>query len=158
MVPDMEKKESILEQIRRRFRITEKETRNYAPLTLAYMGDAIYEIIIRTIIVEGSNGTVNLLHRRSSNLVNAAAQAELMTAIQEELSEEELTIYKRGRNAKSHTSAKNASIHDYRIATGFEALMGWLYLNGEMERCVELVQHGLHLTHPAQFEHKSSED
>lgn len=147
----MEKKEDILEQIHNRFDITGKGTGNYSPLTLAYMGDAIYEIIIRTIIVEGGNGTVNILHRRSSSLVNASAQAEIMAAIQEELSEEELTIYKRGRNAKSHTSAKNASIHDYRVATGFEALMGWFYLTGKMERCVELVQHGLHLTHPAHF-------
>lgn len=154
----MERKENTLEQIHRRFGITRKETKTYSPLTLAYMGDAIYEIIIRTVVVEGSNGTVNILHRRSSSLVNAAAQAEIMSAIQEELSEEELSIYRRGRNAKSHTSAKNASIHDYRIATGFEALMGWLYLRGEMDRCIELVRYGLSLTRPSQFGQKNSEN
>lgn len=148
---DMEKKEDILGQIRSRFGLQGKKTEKYPPLTLAYIGDAIYEIIIRTIIVEGSNGTVNILHKRSSSLVNAGAQAEILNAILEELSEEELTIYRRGRNAKSHTSAKNASIHDYRVATGFEALMGWLYLNGKTERCVELVRQGLHLTRPAHF-------
>lgn len=148
----MEKKENLLRQIHNRFGLHGKETKNHPPLTLAYIGDAIYEIIIRTIIVEGSNGTVNILHRRSSSLVNAGTQAEIMNAILEELSEEELTIYKRGRNAKSHTSAKNASIHDYRVATGFEALMGWLYLGGKTDRCIELVQHGLRLTRPSHFE------
>lgn len=152
------KKKDIHEQIDSLFGIIAKDTKKYSPLTLAYMGDAVYEIIIRTIVVEASSGPVNTLHRRSSSLVNAATQAELMSAIQNELSEQELIIYKRGRNAKSHTSAKNASIHDYRIATGFEALIGWLYLQGRMERCLELVQHGLYQTHPKQFHLKNSEN
>lgn len=143
----MEEKKDMLGQIHARFEISGRESGNYSPLTLAYMGDAVYEIIIRTIVVEGGNGTVNILHRRSSSLVNAGAQAQIMAAIEKELSEEELTIYKRGRNAKSHTSAKNASILDYRVATGFEALMGWLYLEGNTERCIELVQHGLQKIH-----------
>lgn len=154
----MEKQKDILEQIHSFFGLTGTETKNFSPLTLAYMGDAVYEIIIRTIIVDGGRGTVNILHRRSTSLVNAAAQSEILSAIQGELSEEELSIYKRGRNAKSHTSAKNASIHDYRIATGFEALMGWLYLRGEMERCIELVRHGLHLTRPSLFGHPCSKN
>lgn len=116
----------------------------YSPLTLAYIGDGIYEIIIRTFIVTKSgNEQVNKLHRKSSSLVKAETQAKLIHAIMEELSPEEEKIYKRGRNAKSFTSAKNASIGDYRTATGFEALCGYLYMKGDMERLLFLVKTGL---------------
>lgn len=145
----MHNEESLLKQIHQHF--PEKAKKNekikecstYSPLTLAYLGDAVYEIVIRTLVVEGNRGAVKSLHRRTSGLVNARAQAAIAHAIKAELTEEELSIYKRGRNAKSNTSAKNASIHDYRIATGLEALMGYLYLNGNMDRCLELIQHGL---------------
>ncbi len=119
-----------------------RDVHTYSPINLAYMGDAVYEIIIRTLVVEGKPGMVKTLHMRSSRLVNAKAQATLMSAIEPLLTEEEHAIYKRGRNAKTHSVAKNADIHDYRIATGFEALIGFLYLNGDMARCLELVQSG----------------
>lgn len=119
-----------------------RDVHTYSPINLAYMGDAVYEIIIRTLVVEGKPGMVKTLHMRSSRLVNAKAQATLMSAIEPLLTEEEHAIYKRGRNAKTHSVAKNADIHDYRIATGFEALIGFLYLNGDMVRCLELVQSG----------------
>lgn len=116
----------------------------YSPLTLAYIGDGIYEIIIRTFIVTKSgNEQVNKLHKKSSSLVKAETQAKLIHAIMEELSPEEERIYKRGRNAKSFTAAKNASIKDYRTATGFEALCGYLYIKGDMERLLFLVKSGL---------------
>ena len=111
----------------------------YSPLVLAYIGDAVYELIIRTRIVNEGNCPVNQMHRKSSSLVKAAAQAELIHLIMEDLTPEEQAVYKRGRNAKSATAAKNATIQDYRTATGFEALVGYLYLNGEKERLIELV-------------------
>lgn len=136
-------KNQFLDDIHNLFQISQKEINSYSPLTLAYLGDAVFEIVIRTIIVEKKSGTVKSLHRQSSDLVNAKAQAELMSRIMSTLTEQEISIYKRGRNAKSHSVAKNANIHDYRNATGFEALMGYLYLNGEMERLLELIQLGL---------------
>lgn len=131
------------EGISRLFDLTGGDLRTYSPLTLAYIGDAVYELVIRTMIVEEGNAPVNKLHKRSSALVKAAAQAQLIHAIEPFLNEEELGIYKRGRNAKSYTTAKNASVIDYRTATGFEALMGWLYLKGDHERMLELIHSGL---------------
>lgn len=115
----------------------------YSPLVLAYIGDAVYELIIRTIVVNHGNCPVNFMHRKSSSLVKASAQAEMIQLIMEELTEKEMAVYKRGRNAKSATAAKNATIQDYRNATGFEALIGYLYLNGEKERLIELVGRAL---------------
>ena len=122
------------------FGIEGKDIRSFSPLTLAYIGDAVYEIVIRTIIVENGNAPVNKLHHKASSLVKAVAQKEAMEKILPLLTEEEEAVYKRGRNAKSYTSAKNASVIDYRIATGFEALMGFLYLMGRNERILELVK------------------
>lgn len=116
---------------------------NYPPLTLAYIGDAIYEIIIRTYVVTHMNVQVNKLHKQTSNLVKAQAQAYIMQSLLEELTEEEVKIYKRGRNAKSVSMAKNATMSEYRTATGFEALMGYLYLNHESERMITLIKKGI---------------
>ena len=122
------------------FGIDGKDIRSFSPLTLAYIGDAVYEIVIRTIIVEKGNAPVNKLHHKASSLVKAVAQKEAMEKILPLLTKEEEAVYKRGRNAKSYTSAKNASVIDYRIATGFEALMGFLYLTGRNKRMLELVK------------------
>lgn len=131
------------EDIRVLFALEPEDIRSYSPLTLAYVGDAVYELVIRTMIISKGNAPVNKLHKRSAALVKAPAQAQMMKVIEPLLSEEELRIYKRGRNAKSYTSAKNASVIDYRIATGFEALMGWLYLQERQERLLELIKIGL---------------
>ena len=114
---------------------------SYSPLTLAYIGDAVYELIIRSMIVTEGNAPVNKMHKRSSSLVKAETQAEYIKYMLENelLNEEEMRIYKRGRNAQSYTKAKNASVTDYRMATGFEALVGYLYLSGQNERMLELV-------------------
>ena len=125
------------------FELKENDIRSYSPLTLAYIGDAVYEIIIRTIVVSDGNTQVNKMHKKSSNLVKAETQANIIKAIMDDLSEEELGYYKRGRNAKSYTSAKNATISDYRMATGFEALIGYLYLTGQTERMTEIVKMGM---------------
>lgn len=114
---------------------------SYSPLTLAYIGDAVYELIIRSMIVTEGNAPVNKMHKRSSGLVKAETQAEFIKYMldNELLNAEEMRIYKRGRNAQSYTKAKNASVTDYRMATGFEALVGYLYLSGQSERMMELV-------------------
>lgn len=119
------------------------DLRTFSPLTLAYIGDCIYEIVIRTILVHDGNAPVNKLHKRASNLVKASAQKEVFLKIRDELTEEEMRVFKRGRNANSFTSAKNATIGEYRIATGFEALMGYLYLDNRMNRLIELVKKGI---------------
>lgn len=113
---------------------------DYSPLTLAYIGDGIYEIIVRTVIVDEANRQVNKIHKAASNLVKAETQAKMIHYIMDDLTEEEVKIYKRGRNAKAVTRAKNASMSDYRTATGFEALMGWLYLTKQSERMMKLIK------------------
>lgn len=124
---------------------TEQDICSYSPLTLAYMGDGVYELVIRSMIVTEGNAPVNKLHKRSSELVKAETQAKVaLYFIKEEiLEEEELRVLKRGRNAQSYTKAKNASMSDYRWATGFEALVGYLYLSGKSERMMELIGAGL---------------
>lgn len=129
-----------------KFGIEEKDIRSYSPLTLAYIGDGIYDLVIRSMVVGEGNTRVNDLHRHTSQIVKAHAQSEMIEKLLPELSEEELVIYKRGRNAKSATMAKNATVGDYRRATGFEALMGYLYLEDKTERMMELILTGLKKT------------
>lgn len=133
----------LMEILREMFGGEEVDLRTYSPLALAYIGDGIYDLVIRTLVVRHGNCQPNKLHKRTSTLVKASAQAAMIDRIQESLTEEEAAVYKRGRNAKSYTMAKNATMKDYRKATGFEALMGYLYLKGEMERLVALVKEGL---------------
>ena len=139
----MEESLSVLLQIKDAFACKEVDVRSFSPLTLAYIGDAVYDLIIRTVVVQQGNKAANLLHRSTVKYVNAKAQAEIIEALQEILTEEELAVYRRGRNAKSHTAAKNASIEDYRKATGMEALLGYLYLSDRFERILELITLGL---------------
>lgn len=143
----MEESIDIFEIIRQQMDLGEVDADTYSPLTLAYIGDAIYEIVIRTMVVAKSNMQVNKLHKKSSSLVNAATQADIIKFLMDsnELTDREVAVYKRGRNAKSFTKAKNASVIDYRMATGFEALMGYLYLKGESLRMMELIKKGLKL-------------
>ena len=117
--------------------------KTYSPLTLAYIGDAAYELVIRSLVVEQGNGPVIKLHKRSSRLVKAKAQAEAAVKLLDVFTEEEMAVYKRGRNARSHTMAKNAEMTDYRMATGFEAVMGYLHLKQDYERMVTLIHLGI---------------
>ena len=110
--------EAGLSYIKELFQLEDTDIRTYSPLTLAYIGDAIYELVIRTILVEKGNTQVNKLNQRANR-------------------------FKRGRNAKSYTMAKNATMSDYRRATGFEALMGYLYLTEQWERMLELIKLGM---------------
>lgn len=134
---------SFLDCVKEEFGLEEKEAKQYSPLTLAYIGDGVYDLIIRTVLVEMANQPVKMLHRKASSIVKAESQARLIHELMDSLTEEELAVYKRGRNAKSATSAKNASITDYRTATGLEALMGYLYMENNIERAVALVKEGL---------------
>lgn len=139
----MEESITILEAIKRDFACKEVDIRTYSPLTLAYIGDAIYDLVIRTIVVERGNSSVNKLHRKTVSYVNARVQARMIDALEEELTEEEMAVYHRGRNAKSYTSAKNASVTEYRKATGMEALCGYLYLQGRQERMLYLIREAI---------------
>ena len=125
--------------IKEQFGIAEVDIRTYSPLTLAYIGDGIYDLVIRSVVVGKGNTRAGELHKRTSQIVKAHTQAEMMEVLLPLLTEEEADIYRRGRNAKSPTMAKNATMSDYRKATGFEALMGYLYLSGRTERMVDLV-------------------
>jgi ribonuclease-3 family protein len=125
------------------FQMEEVDVVTYSPLTLAYIGDGVYDLIIRSIVVNHGNKQVNKLHKETSSLVQASTQSLMMRTMQEHLTEEEHGIYKRGRNAKSISPAKNQSITDYRRATGFEALIGYLYLKKEWKRMLDLVKIGL---------------
>lgn len=117
------------------------QPRQLSPLVLAYIGDSIYDLVIKTYLIDSKgNMPVNKLNRMSSGLVKAQTQSEMIGKIEHMLDDEEEGVYKRGRNAKSYTSAKNASITDYRRATGFEALMGYLYLSGRYSRMMELIK------------------
>ena len=135
--------ESLISRCKELLMLEERDPNGYSPLVLAYLGDAVYELVIRTRVVNRGNTQVNKMHRMTAGLVKADAQAKMYMLLEEELTEEEQAVYRRGRNAKSATMAKHATMRDYRMATGFEALMGWLYLNGRLERLTELVSLGL---------------
>ena len=133
----------IVSALRETFDIRKEEIRTYSPLTLAYIGDGIYDLVIRSMIVAQGNTKASQLHNHTSHLVKAHSQSAMMEYLMPVLSEEEEAVYKRGRNAKSPTMAKNASMSDYRRATGFEALMGYLYLADRFDRILELTVLGL---------------
>ena len=135
--------------LKEQFNIPDVDVRTYSALTLAYIGDGIYDLIIRSLVVAKGNTRASELHKRTSQIVKAHTQAEMMEILLPLLTEEEENIYRRGRNAKSFTMAKNATMTDYRKATGFEALMGYLALSGRQDRvnalgkwCIEQVEAG----------------
>lgn len=135
--------EESLDRIMDHFPLTEQEVRSYSALAFAYIGDSVYDLIIRTMITSKGNNRPNKYHRQVIQYVNANAQTRMMDKMKPFLTEEEKTMFRRGRNAKSISCAKNQSHHDYRIATGFETLIGYLYMTGQMERIMELISVGL---------------
>lgn len=142
----MEESLSLLGAIRKKFVCDRVDIRTYSPLTLAFVGDCIYDLVIRTIVVERGNTAPGVLHTKKSSIVKAQAQAAQADALMEELTAEEQAVYRRGRNAHPHSAAKNASIGDYRKATGLEALYGFLYLTDQTDRLLWLIAKGLELT------------
>ncbi len=134
--------ESLISYYKEQLGVQIPNLNTYSPLTLAYIGDSIYDLLVKTYYVGRENMQVNKYHHLTSGVVKAHAQAELIKAIEADLTEDELGIYKRGRNAQSYTKAKNASTIDYRMATGLEALVGYLYLKGDYHRLVDLIKLG----------------
>ena len=132
--------------IMQEFSLKEHDANQYSPLNLAFIGDSVFDVVVKTILIETANRPVNVLQKKTSSVVKADAQAAMLAAIEGELSEEEHNIYRRGKNAKPATKAKNASFQTYLIATGFEALIGYLYLKDRTERMVELIRLGLERT------------
>lgn len=137
--------QGLLQAIQAAFPAKKQDIRGYSPLTLAYIGDAVYDLIIRTVVVERANRPANALHRITVRYVSATAQSKIVQALMDRLTGEELAVYRRGRNSKPHTTAKNATAADYLKATGFEAVLGYLYLTDNMPRILELVREGIRL-------------
>ena len=138
--------EESIKYLKEQFALSEIDIRTYSPLVLAYIGDGIYELMVRTVLVGQGNRQASTLHKKASSYVKASTQSAMILAVQEELTEEEHQVYKRGRNAKTVTMAKHASMHDYRHATGFEALMGYLYLTNQSKRMIDLIKMGMERT------------
>lgn len=116
-------------------KFTPHEARQLNPLVLAFVGDAIYEVFVRTYLVNKNREmSVHKLHVEAISYVKAHAQSEFMHKLEENLTEEEMSVFKRGRNSKSGTVPKNADVQEYRTATGFEALLGYLYITEQVER------------------------
>lgn len=116
------------------------DPRELSGLVLAYIGDAVYELYVRLYLLEHGAGKVNRLHTEASALVKAASQARFLQQLDNLLTEEERNIAKRGRNAKGSHVPKNAAVTDYRRSTGFEALLGYLFLSRQEARIQELLQ------------------
>ncbi len=117
-----------------------KEPNQYNPLVLAYLGDTLYDIYVRTrLIQEHENMLAHKLHVEAIRFVKAHGQSEAMAYLEDKLTEAETMAYKRGRNTKSFTVPKNADVKEYRRATGFEALLGWLYVGGQNDRLHEIM-------------------
>ncbi len=141
-------KDTWMTGLEERFALPDCHPSQMSPLALAYVGDAVYELLVRTVLVRTAQEPVQRLHRKSSSLVKAETQSRIIAEIEPLLHETEAAVYHRGRNAKANTKAKNADIVDYRRATGLEALFGYLYLAGETERLQELVRTGLEAVQP----------
>ena len=133
---------AMVDAIRRALPAGEREQKaaQLPALSLAFIGDTVFDLYVRTLLVTQADAKVHELHLMSAKRVCAKGQAESFRKIEPLLDDEEMGIYRRGRNSHLGTVAKNATIADYRTATGLEALMGYLYLNGRDERLTELMK------------------
>lgn len=136
----MEEGIKLFAAIRQEFACGSADIRTYSPLALAFVGDAVYDLVVRTLATARANASPDSLHKKKSGVVNARVQAACAEAVLCEFTEEEMAVYKRGRNAHSHSVAKHASVGDYRKATGLEALYGYLYLTDRMDRLFYLIK------------------
>jgi ribonuclease III family protein len=132
--------EEFLKSVNSEFEIKQGDLNLYSPLVFAYIGDAVYEVFIRTLIVSEGNAPVHKLHKRSIAYVKAKAQSDTIHKLMDVLTPEEQDIVRRGRNAKSGTIPKNADVTEYKYATGYETLLGYLYLKKDYSRLVELMK------------------
>lgn len=133
---------NILDIVNEKFKLDNNKPEEVTPLMLAYIGDAVYEVVSRIIVMSGGNRPINQVHRDNTKIVNATTQARMAEALMDVFDEAEASQYRRGKNAKSQTSAKNSSLADYRKATGLEAVIGYLYLKGNNDRLIELINTG----------------
>lgn len=124
-------------------RLNEEQIKALSPTVLAYIGDAAYELYIRLWATGLEKGAIIKHHRRTVQHVKATTQAIILRNISDRLTEEEQDIVRKGRNTKSGSVPKNTAVVEYRLATGFEALMGYLYLSGRQSRLEELIAAGL---------------
>lgn len=131
---------NFMEIILDKYKIDEKEVDFYSPLVLAYVGDAVYEVFVRTMLALKGNMSVHNMHKKSISYVKAKAQSDIVHRLYDRLTDEEKDIVRRGRNSKSGTIPKNADVSDYKYATGFESLIGYLYLKGRTERLFEILE------------------
>ncbi len=129
--------------IKEQFEIKDTDINTYNPLTLAFIGDSVYEIIVRTLVVSKGNKSVNALAKDKNKLVNAKTQSRIAEILTEVFTEEEADIYRRGKNAKTANHSKSAAYSEYHRATGLEAVFGYLYLTGKLDRCLELLKTAL---------------
>ncbi|MDP9702599.1 ribonuclease-3 family protein [Paenibacillus intestini] len=119
------------------------------PIALAYIGDAVYEVAVRQYLLSKANMRPNHLHRSATKLVSAKAQSRILTSIEAELTEEEQDVVRQGRNAKSGSVPKNADVLEYRHATAFECLIGYLYSSSQNDRMIQLIGLGIELAEQA---------
>ena len=125
---------------------THTKADEYSPLTLAFLGDGVYDLLVRESLVNKANRPAGELNRQKVAMVNCKAQAEYAELLMPRLTEKEISVYKRGRNAAPKCTPKNGSVADYHSATGLECLFGYLHVNGEKERIDELFELILHNT------------
>jgi ribonuclease-3 family protein len=130
-------------KIKEQFDIKDTDINTYNPLTLAFIGDSVYENIVRTIVVSKGNKSVNALAKDKNKLVNAKTQSRIAELLTDYYTEEEADIYRRGKNAKTANHSKSAAYSEYHRATGLEAVFGYLYLTGNLDRCLELFKTAL---------------
>ncbi len=132
--------------LKKNLQIEDKDIRTFSPLSLAYIGDTIFDLMIRSVVLANGNTPVSKMHKTCSEIVCATSQAAMIDAIFDDLTVEEKEVVTRGRNAKSKTTAKNASVLDYRKATSLEALLGYLYMEDKVDRLYEIITLGLKKT------------
>lgn len=139
----MHERNTMLESIEKYYDITSKDPAQIGPLKLAYLGDAVFELIIRTVLMDERDRSVKKMNKSAQSIVNATTQAALAKHILKKVSDEEKAVFTRGRNTKTNSVSKHSDIHDYRIATGLESLYGYWYLTGCMDRAVELTKYAM---------------
>ncbi len=141
--PSDQKSENLAAYLCREFELPLQDIRTYSPLTFAYIGDAVFDLLIRTLVLSAGNAPAHQLHQRVSEIVRAGTQMRLAEAIYPLLNQEERALFRRGRNAKPASKAPHATVEEYRTATAFETLVGYLYLDGQRERLTFLMREGL---------------
>ena len=133
----------LLEQLRKEFDLDEPDIREFSPLSLAYIGDAVYELVVRTVAFHRINAQVGKINKLGAKYVSAKAQARIVRLLFPELTKEEADVFRKGKNAKPISVAKHQTISDYHRATGFEAMIGYLFLNRRWDRIVQLIHLGI---------------